>query len=424
MSKNSSNKSKIAVMVVIIMLMTFFFSVTLNMVSPLITTISRQTGWSVGKVGQFNSIIFFLMGAFALVGSPILDRLGTKKASLLALALAAVGNIMAIFSGNIYGLHYLGKVLYGCAWGLFFLIPGAVISYWLPVKTRATVLGLRCTIDILGAGMSYYLILPVFRALNENWQMTFMVFGLIFAAIFVLYLFGLGVNEAEEKERAEKAARKAAGEKSGMGIVKAAKSSQVWIICAALCGIQFIYNGYSSYLPVFLETEQNFSVDAASNITGMMSIFGMIAGLAMGALSTALGRRFILTWPMLMSGIIGSIGCLFTQNVILLIIFAGMIGISITGYMTGYTTIPGELPGADTDFYNGAVAIIYSIAFMLTYLQAPIVSLIQNHGGSMRTALLIFCIPGVISLITSFFIRDTGIKAKAVREKRLAAKNH
>lgn len=410
-AKGGATKARVAIMVAIIMLMTFFFSVTLNMVSPLITIISEKTGWSLGQVGQFNAIIFFLMGAFALVGSPIMDRFGTKKTALLSLALAAVGNIMAIACGEVYALHFLGKFLYGCAWGLFFLIPGAVITYWLPAKTRATMMGLRCTVDILGCGVTYYVVLPVYRALGESWQMTFMAFGLAFAVIFVLYLLGLGVNEAEERERAERAARQAAGEKTVSGLAAAAKSPQVWLMCATLCGIQFVYNGYSSYLPAYLQLEKGFSVDAASNITGMMSIFGMVSGVATGAISTALGRRFVFTWPMMLLCVAGSLGCLFVDGAIPLLACAALLGVAMTGYMTGYTTIPGELPGADTNFYNGAVAIIYSIGFMVTYGCAPVVSLVQKCGGSMRAALLVFCVPGAIGLVTSFFIRDTGARA-------------
>lgn len=415
-------KNKIIIMLVIQMIMTFFFSVTLNMVSPLVTTIQEQTGWSFGKIGQFNSIIFFLMGAFAFVGAPMMNRLGTKKTALVALALSAVGNLMAIFCGNVYWLHYLGKLLYGCGWGIFFLIPGAVLSYWISPKNRASALGFRASVDLLGAGLSYYIVLPVFRQLNDNWQATFAVFGIVFAIIFVAYLFGIEENDAEKEDR-KKIAEANLNRKKGLknsSYVRALKCKQVWIIMIALCGIQWVFNCYSTYLPSYLEIDAGYSVEIASRITGLMSITGVIAGFATGALSSATGKRFILTWPMMILLVVGSVGCLYMKNTILLSAMSGMVGFAITAFMTGYTTIPGELPEAQTDpeFYASAVAIIYGTAFMLTYLIPIVVQAVLDGGGTLQKALLINCIPGVIGLVASFFIMDTGVNGKYYKKLR------
>jgi|GEM_PF-5788336 len=415
-------KNKVIIMLVIQMTMTFFFSVTLNMVSPLITLIHEQTGWTLGQIGQFNSIIFFLMGAFAFVGAPMMNKLGTKKTALIALALSAVGNLMAIFSGNIYWLHYLGKLLYGCGWGIFFLIPGAVLSYWISPKNRASALGLRASIDLLGAGLSYYIVLPVFRALKDNWQETFATFGVIFAGIFVAYLFGIQENDMEKQER-KKLAQANADRKGGIknsSYIRALKSKQVWIITIALSGIQWVFNCYSTYLPSYLELEAGYTVETASKITGIMSISGVVAGFAVGALSSAIGRRFVLTWPMMVLLVIGSFGCLNANNLVVVSLMSGMVGFAITAFMTGYTTIPGELPEAKEapEFYASSVAIIYGVAFMLTYLIPIVVQGVLNSGGTLHKALLINCIPGVIGLVSSFFIMDTGVNGKFQRGQK------
>ena len=409
----TSKKYNVAVMIIIEMIMVFFFSVTLNEVPPLITTISADTGWSLGKCGQLTSIVFFLCGAGSFVGSPIMDKFGTKKTALIALGLAVAGHVVGWLGGANYTLQYIGKFLYGCGWGIFFLVPGSVIAFWLPLEKRALFNGIRCTCDILGSGMAYYIILPIFHGLNDNWQGTFGVFGIVFAVIFCAYLFLLPTNEAELAEMAQKKDAKARGEKgSSAGIIKAAKSKQVWIILIALIGPQWIYNCFTTYVPSFLELERGYTAEAASNLTGIMSIAGMVAGVFIGSVSTIVGRRSVMTWPMILLMVIGGFGMAFTSSTALVIVFSIFIGFGLTGFMTAYTTIPGELPGADNDFYAGAVAIIYGIAFMLTYITPVLYQAILDSGRSQSIALAINTIPGIISLIAAFFIMETGPKGK------------
>ena len=410
-------KGKVTLVIIIEMLMVCLFGITLNVVSPIITSINAQTGWSLGQIGQFNSIVFFLMGAGAFIGSPLMDRFGTKPTAIIALALAAVGHLAAFVAGENYIMHWIGRFLYGCGWGIFFLVPGSVITYWVSAEKRATIQGLRCTCDFASGGVAYYIVMPIFSGLNENWQATIGVFGILFAIVLAAYIFGVSTNEAEREEmdakRLARAQAKAEGKKAASsGLVRAAKNRQVWIITLSLIGAQWIFNSFTTYLPAFFEIERGFSAENASQITGMASFFGIASGLLGGALSSAIGRRKILTWPSLAVMVFGAVSCLFVEGMFMSCLCSGLIGFGFTAFMTGYTTIPGELPGADNDFYAGAVAIIYGIAFILTYLIPYPYDAMLSAGKSMQSILLVYAIPGAVSLIASFFIMETGPKAK------------
>ena len=113
--------------------------------------------------------------------------------------------------------------------------------------------------------------------------------------------------------------------------------------------------------------------------------------------------------------LLGGAGVVLLDGALLVSISAGLVGLGLAAFMTAYTTIPGELPGADADFYAGAVAIIGGIAFMITFLIPYPYEAIVNAGGSMGTALLCNLIPGAISLVISFFIMETGPKGKYAR---------
>lgn len=411
-------RGKRALAITTVMLMTFFFSLTLCEVSPLITNIVSQTGWTLGQAGELNSIVFFLMGAFSLIASPIMDKLGTKKTALLALALATLSHLVSFLCGENFTIHYVRQFVYGCSWGIFFLVPGAVLNYWAPVSSRPFFMGMRCAVDLGSCAVAYYIILPIFHALGDNWQMTFTVIGIISAIIFVIYALFIPTTQEEIDEIAQKKLERERGQKRKPGIIRALKIKQVWVIMGALIGIQIVYNMWSTYLPAFLELERGYTAEAASSVAGAMSAAGIIAGLGGGAVSSLVGRRKVLCAPILGIGLIGAFGSLYVNNHALVVLFSACIGFSITGYMTAYTTIPAELPEivGDNDLYSGAVAIIYCAGFMLSYFCPSIVDAVSASGKSLQYALAIMAIPLVASFIISFFIKETGPKGKAAKQ--------
>ena len=408
------SKSRVIGILLIEMVMTFFFSVGLNEVAPLMTNIQSQTGWTLGSIGQLMTVVFLLLGVGSFIGSPIVDKFGTKKAAVFALAVTAVGHFLTVVGGEIYAIHFIGRILFGCGWGIFFLIPGSVITYVVEPEKRPLWNGIRCTADILGSGMAYYLILPIFRTLNENWQMTIGVFGIIFTLILIAYIPVVKETEEEKQILFDKAAQKSGGksEKGNSGLAKAAKSKQVWLLFLSLLGFQWVYNCFTTYLPAFFELERGFTAEAASAMTGFASIFGMAAGIIGGTVSTALGRRKVLMFPMAVLLTIGSVGCLFVTNRVLLSLLCGCMGFSLTAFMTAYTTVPSELPGADVDFYAGSQAIIAGTCFILTFFTPNIYQFILDQGGTQQTALLLNCIPCIVSLIATVFVVETGPKGK------------
>ena len=414
------SKSRVIAILLIEMVMTFFFSVGLNEVAPLMTNIQSQTGWTLGSIGQLMTVVFLLLGVGSFIGSPIVDKFGTKKTAVFALAVTAVGHLLSMVGGSTYVIHFIGRILFGCGWGIFFLIPGSVITYVVEPEKRPLWNGIRCTTDILGSGMAYYLILPIFRTLNENWQMTIGVFGVIFTLILIAYIPVVKETDEEKQVLADKAAQKSEGtkEKGSSGLAKAAKSKQVWLLLFSLLGFQWVYNCFTTYLPAFFELERGFTAEQASAMTGFASIFGMVAGIIGGSVSTAVGRRKILMFPMAVLLTVGSVGCLFVTNRVLLSLLCGFMGFALTAFMTAYTTVPSELPGADVDFYAGSQAIIAGTCFILTFFTPNIYQFILDQGGTQQTALLINCIPCISSLIATPFVMETGPKGKLAQSQQ------
>ena len=97
------------------------------MPAPLATTIMAQTGWDVGAVGKFVSVISLMVGIFCFVGSSLQDRLGIKLTAFIGMAFACIGGILHFFAGDSYTLNILERLLVGAGKGICVNVPAAII---------------------------------------------------------------------------------------------------------------------------------------------------------------------------------------------------------------------------------------------------------------------------------------------------------
>ena len=113
MDKKSHSSAYRWVMFILALLITVITSIEMLLPAPLLTAIIEDTKWSIGAAGQLLSIISLLMGIFVIAGSPIMDKLGLIKLTVISLFVMAIGGIIPFFAGDSYPLHYFGRFLFG-----------------------------------------------------------------------------------------------------------------------------------------------------------------------------------------------------------------------------------------------------------------------------------------------------------------------
>ena len=88
------------------------------------------------------------------IGGILIDRIGTRKASLLFSALVTLGAAIVAFAPNLWIL-YTGRFIFG--WGSESLVvaQSAIISRWFKGKELALAFGIALTISRLGTLFSF-----------------------------------------------------------------------------------------------------------------------------------------------------------------------------------------------------------------------------------------------------------------------------
>ncbi|MFD0824372.1 MFS transporter [Neobacillus sp. M.A.Huq-85] len=125
-----------------------------------------------GLIGSAFSIGYLIL---SFVGSPIIDKIGVKKALSLSAGLWSVFSILTAFMGSFVSL-FLVRVLLGGSEGPAFPAVSRAISRWLPGKERGKALGM-----IVGFGVPFSLMIggPIITQLMESlgWKSPFVILG-------------------------------------------------------------------------------------------------------------------------------------------------------------------------------------------------------------------------------------------------------
>lgn len=148
----------------------------------------------------------WLMSSFAIAGillalpaAMMLERLGPKRAGLIALGCTMLGSTFGALAANA-ALLLVGRVVEGIGLGLIIVVSPAVISMWFPPEQRGLPMGIWATWMPVGSFTIYNLsgvLLPFF-----GWQGVWW-FGVLFAFVaFILYAFCVTSPEAAPPGRA------------------------------------------------------------------------------------------------------------------------------------------------------------------------------------------------------------------------------
>lgn len=391
-------------------LMIFLFSVILYLPSPLLTSISEETGWTLGQAGMLVGMYTLFAGIFTFFAAPLVDRFGTRRTAILSLALAVPGGLLALAGSSNYYVHCLGRILSGAGFGIMFPVPGTLISEHFPRERVSLLLSIRTTADFVGCSLSYYLTIPIFRLLH-SWQHTFAVWSL--AALLPLGLY-LVIGELAPLSAPEKPAERPAQKKSSWGI--AVRQKWLWLIAVGMLGCCVPLYGFGTYLPAYLEFDRGYSAAEASAVAGLIQIAGMFAGAAAVLIDRTLGRRKILGWGSMLCILLGAALTLFTSSGLLISIGTFIIGLSVGLYMIFYSTVPSDiLGGSHPGVYAACISLTFAFGNIAGTVVPGVFQGMLDCGFGIKTALLLFTVPSALALIPCCIIRETGPRGRYAR---------
>ena len=120
-------------------------------ISPLADLLKTELNFTDSNIGLLNGIYSLPNIFMVFIGGIIIDRIGTKKSSLLFAALCMTGTVMTTFSGGNLALMAAGRLVFGLGSESLIVAITTVLAKWFKGKELSFAFGINLTIARLGS---------------------------------------------------------------------------------------------------------------------------------------------------------------------------------------------------------------------------------------------------------------------------------
>lgn len=208
---------------------------------------------------------------FILLSSYFAKRIGMKKTIILGLLLAGIGGIIPVFTAT-FQTVLISRVILGAGLGLYNSLAVTYISSLYSGNTRATLLGIRNSMEALGQTILIFLAGVL---VNINWTASFLVYAIAFP---VALLFALKVPEIRD-------------ENSDIPENHVKEKMNPMVFTLVLFAILLVMNSIAiSVRFASIATEIKGVNFNASNYLALMPILGILAGFIFGPINKWIGK--------------------------------------------------------------------------------------------------------------------------------------
>ncbi len=394
----------------------FFQALTKNLFPPLLLPLREAFLIDNAQAGLLVTLVFF---GYALARFPsgiMADHIGCTKTVLLGSAAMALSFLGVALSPG-YPVMALLTFVLGVSSGVY-VTAGYTLAVIIGTRERAaTATAAFESFGIIAAIASPALV-TVF-VLFLNWQLLFIVSGVLLAAVTAAFYRDRRRSAAFEKEYAGqngfagRADRRLSrpGEKPA-GIVKklwheARSSSTVFsdpmirrfIIWSTLVGGlgALSWTGINSFIPTFLVEERGYSYDMANAMFIIVAVAGLTAKIGFGWLADRFGNN-----PVLFSNLVLSVVLFIAMTLtfshwplIMILALLGAACLNTNTLINSYVlrNMPPRYQGAGFGLFSTAYTVVYSLGPYLTGFLSELFGLslaIQlSSFGAVAAALLI-----------------------------------
>lgn len=227
--------------------------------------ISQSQSELLGTTPSITVILFILLSSY------FAKRIGMKKTIILGLLLAGIGGIIPVFTAT-FQTVLISRVILGAGLGLYNSLAVTYLSSLYSGNTRATLLGIRNSMEALGQTILIFLAGVL---VNINWTASFLVYAIAFP---VALLFALKVPEIRN-------------ENSDIPENHVKEKMNPVIFALVLFAILLVMNSIAiSVRFASIATEIKGVNFNASNYLALMPILGILAGFMFGPINKWIGK--------------------------------------------------------------------------------------------------------------------------------------
>ncbi len=275
------NASKAWFVVIISLLAQVAFAIGLMKAPATMGPIIEQFGISVTEAGNLmnaNGVVALIL---ALPAGMVMQKLGPRLVTIIALAVGICGNLIGLFFGaHDFGVLIASRAIEGFAYGLIVVTTPQFVSMWFPAQKR----GLPNGVTSLWFSFGSLIILNltgVLMTVTGSWTGDWMFSAGFMVVILVLVLL-FAKEPADENNFLEaEIPAETAGEKKP-SIVDGLKSPATWLLLIVFFLFGYVNSAFSSYYPTYLSADLGLDVASANSITSIATAAMMVSGIVFG----------------------------------------------------------------------------------------------------------------------------------------------
>lgn len=398
---------KAAFVIAWLLCLIFFFLTYMLRSAPgvMIPELSAAFGLTALGVSSLLGLYYYALAAFSIVAGASFDRYGARLALPIGVLIVAAGS--ALFTLGGVGPAGTGRLLQGA--GSAFAFTGAVYlaAHAFPSRWLATIIGFTQAAGLLGGFAGQFIVGPLVQG-PITWQTFWLYVGLLFAAAAVLLLVVTPGSYAPTRRSVWRM----------LTPYKVILSNPQSYLCGIIAGLLFMPTTIGNMIwgIPFLRLSLGVEVADAISRSSMVPLGWVIGAPLLGYLADWWGRRK----PVLVGGIVlmlaTGIGLVnlhhYLSPAIGGLLFGVASGAAIIPYTIAKEANPHSVKGSTTGAINALV-------FTISALLAPVFGLaLERFSGSQPLTLrsfhladLIWAAGIVLSLVLTFFLRETGAAA-------------
>ncbi len=260
-------------------------------IGPLADLLQRLLGFTDTQIGTLNAIYSFPNIIMVLVGGIIVDRIGTRKATLLFTAICLVGTVVTAMSPS-FAVMAFGRLLFGLGAESMIVAVTVVIGQWFVGRQLGFAFGLNLSLaraGSYGADMSPTVAKPLYEA---GWQPPlWLAAGLMAAALGAVLVYYLLERWAETRYDL---ARPAPPERIVWGDLVRFDRSYWYLVGLCVTFYSVIFPFRSTFAIKYFQHAHHLPLDVAGQMNSYVFLAAIFATPAFGLLADRIGLRSLL----------------------------------------------------------------------------------------------------------------------------------
>ena len=375
-------------------------------ISPLADLLKSQLGFSDGDIGLLNAIYSIPNIFMVLIGGYIIDKIGTKKASILFSALCMIGAVITASQGKLITMA-TGRLIFGLGAESLIVAVTTVIAKWFKGKELSFAFGLNLTIARLGS----------FAALNSptlaksfftSWQkpLFISVAAGVISVLAVIIYFGM------ESQASKRYTLASAGDVDAIPIgtffstVRQINKSSFWFITLLCVTFYSAIFPFQTFAVKFFIEHHGISREMAGFTSSFITFAAMIGTPLFGFMIDRIGKRASLMM----------IGSILLIPVYLLLIYTRLhplIPMAMMG--VAFSLIPAAMwPSVALIIEQKRLGTAYGLMTMIQNIGLAgfnlLIGNVNDWTGGYTAGMWIFSLLGVAGMIFAYLLKKSDLR--------------